>query len=291
MGSLGPEVATHWDINGEPDGFTSTGVLPWFAAGLTAILVLPLGLFVARTKASIIAPRGLTALPAAMAMFMAVMMISSVFAQTDLDEAGVRTFSTPGWLLPAALAGSLIGAAMATVVAGRPAIPPTSTSPAAPEAERYPLDNNHVASWNGQTATGRVLITLAAITFLGFGVGAVMTNWFMLIPAALLALSILAGSQFSVSAGPGGVRVAGVAGFPTVTVPLDQIESVEAGSVSAKSFGGWGLRKSLSGHDAILTRSGPALVVTRTDGAKLHITIDDPALPASIMASLLDRRS
>ena len=194
-------------------------------------------------------------------------------------------------MLPAALAAAALGAAAATLIAGAPGTPPSTSSPAAPEADRYPLGETEVASWNGQTATGRVLLVLAAITFVGFGVGAVMTSWFMLIPAALLALIILAGSQFSVSAGPGGVRVAGVAGFPTVTVPLDQIESVEAGSVSAKSFGGWGLRKSLSGHDAVLTRSGPALVVTRTDGAKLHITIDDPALPASIMASLLDRRS
>ena len=51
------------------------------------------------------------------------------------------------------------------------------------------------------------------------------------------------------------------------------------------------MRKSFAGNDAILTRSGPSLVVTRTDGAVLHITVDDPATPASIMASLLDRRA
>lgn len=290
-GSLGPEVATHWNLDGEPDGFISTRGLPWLAAGFTALVVMPLGVLIARSKRSIIAPRGLTALPAAMAMFIGVLVLSSVVPQIDLDEQGVRTFSTGWWVMPAALVAGVVGAGLATFIAGRPETPPSTDAPATPEARRYPLEGNQVASWTGQTAAGRTLYALAAITFIGFGISALLTSWWMLIPATLLATIILTSSHFSVSAGPGGVRVAGVVGFPTVTVPLEQIESVEAGSVKARSFGGWGLRKGFSGDDAVLTRSGPALVVTRTDGARLYITIDDPAKPASIMASLLDRRA
>lgn len=290
-GSLGPEVATHWTINGEPDGFTSTSALPWMAAGFTALIVLPLGVVIARSKQSIISPRGLTALPAAMAMFIGVLLLSSVFPQVDLDDQGVRTFTTPWWVMPAAIVAGLVGAGLATLIAGRPETPPSTNAPASPDADRYPLEGNQIASWTGQTAAGRVSYALAALAFIGFSISAFMTSWWLLIPGSLIAMIILVGTNFAVSAGPGGVRVTGVAGFPTVTVPLDQIESVEAGSVKASSFGGWGLRKGFSGDDAVLTRSGPALVVKRTDGARLHITIDDPATPASILASLLDRRA
>ena len=55
-------------------------------------------------------------------------------------------------------------------------------------------------------------------------------------------------------------------------------------------FGGWGLRQGLSGETAVITRTGPALVLTRTDGAVLRVSMDDPEEPAAVMSTLLDRR-
>lgn len=289
--TLPAEVATHWGIGGEPDGFTANSRLPWMSAGLTTAVAIPLGLFIARTKPSIIAPRGLTALPAGLATFIAAIVLAATIPQSDLSDEAVRTFTTPWWIIPVAVAAALLAMGVASIIAGTPATPPNSSAPAEPEARRYPLDDSEIAVWSGETAKGRVLEGLAVAMFIGFGISAAMTNWWMLIPATLLAIMMLATARFSVTAGPAGLRVAGPLGYPKISVPLDQIDSANAGEAKAMQFGGWGLRKSLKGNDAVLTRSGPALIVTRTDGAKLHVSLDNPAVPASVLSSLLDRRA
>ncbi len=60
------------------------------------------------------------------------------------------------------------------------------------------------------------------------------------------------------------------------------------GGVDAWEYGGWGIR--LGKDTAVITRSGPALVVNRSDGAALRVSLDDPDEPVSVMNSLMDRR-
>ena len=288
---LPSEVASHWGISGEPDGFTSRDALPWISAGLVAAITLPAGLLIARTTPSIIAPRGISAIPATLAAFVSGLIMAATIPQIDLDATEVLSFRTPWWAIPVAVVSALVAAILAFTLTGRPDEAPTTSAPAEAGATRYPLDDGEVAVWSGETAKGWVLLALGLATFVGFAISAVLTNWWILVPATLVTGFMYAMSRFSVTAGPSGVRVVGIFGYPQITVPLSQIESAEAGVAKALKFGGWGLRKSFKGNDAVLTRSGPALVVSRTDGAKLHITLDDPASPASVISSLLDRRA
>jgi hypothetical protein len=72
---------------------------------------------------------------------------------------------------------------------------------------------------------------------------------------------------------------------------MAEVVRADPGEVDAWSFGGWGIRIGANNETAVLTRSGPALVVTRTDGADLRISLDEPESAAATVATLLDRRS
>ena len=173
---------------------------------------------------------------------------------------------------------------------GPPAEVPKATGPAPDDADRVPLSDGHTAVWSGRTPPSRALAfvlgsQVVVAVILGF-----LLSWWAALAMVPVALLIAASMNYSVTLGPAGLRVAGVVlGLPRVTVPLDEISSASPGTVSAKSFGGWGVR--IAGETAVITRSGPALVVTRTDGAVLRVSLDNPEEPAAVMATLMDRRS
>ena len=122
-------------------------------------------------------------------------------------------------------------------------------------------------------------------------VAAALTTWWLLVFLGFLLTMLIASTSFAVTAGPAGVRVAGLIGFPRMQIPLPQITAAEPGTVRAFDFGGWGLRVGLNGDGAVITRSGPALVITRTDGARIHVSLDEPEQPAAVISTLLDRRA
>lgn len=131
--------------------------------------------------------------------------------------------------------------------------------------------------------------TIATVVAVGGIALAYATRWQLLLLFAPIVLLVAVSSSFNVSAGPKGVVVAAVGiGFPRVRVPLEQIAGVEVGTVEAWNYGGWGIR--LGPDTAVITKSGPALIVRRTDGAGLRISLDRPEEPAAALASLLPRR-
>ena len=157
-------------------------------------------------------------------------------------------------------------------------------------AARLDLPEGQTGVWAGRTASGKALLIVPAIAIIiGVIVGA-FTSWWVLLFISIVQLVLFAMSNFHVTAGPTGLRVSGLLGFPRITVPLAEIAEASSGDVRAREYGGWGWRIR-KGSTAVLTRSGPALTVTRTDGAQLHVTIDDPEKPAALLSTLLDRRA
>ncbi len=282
---LPEQVATHWGADGAADGFTDRGSLPWWTTAISLGIVLPLALISHRLSPQSFVPTVLHGLPAGVAGFIAAMVVFSTWVQLDGGDGGLQT-----WVLPASIAVGLGFAGIASLIAGTPNAAPTTTAPAPADADRYPLDDEQTAVWSGRTATGRMLPVLLACIVIMHTVNAAFTSWWLLAIAAPVVLVVLASTSFDVTAGPAGVRVAGMLGFPRITVPLPEITEASASTVKASSFGGWGLRVR-KGATAVLTRSGPALTLTRTDGAMLHVTLDDPEKPAALISTLLDRRS
>jgi hypothetical protein len=71
---------------------------------------------------------------------------------------------------------------------------------------------------------------------------------------------------------------------------MSKVADAAAGSVQAWDFGGWGIRVGIGGETAVLTRSGPALVVERSDGAVVRISLDEPGVPATVIRQIIARR-
>ena len=283
---LPEQVATHWSADGVADGFTSRSNLPWLVAAITFGVSAPfIALSIMSTSKSFL-PGLFHALPSGLVAFLGALMLFT--ATISLDETEAPNF--PIWVLPASLVVAFAAGILATKVAGpAPSIVHTN-SPAPADAERFPLAEGKTAVWSDRTPMGRNLLGLIAFIAVLNTVIAGLTSWWLLAVAAVLVLIIFATSTFDVTAGPSGVRVAGVFGFPRTTVPLNQITAAEAGSIRALHFGGFGWRVR-NGQTAALTRSGPALTLTRTDGAQLHVTLDNPDRPAAVISSLLDRRA
>jgi glutamine cyclotransferase len=85
------------------------------------------------------------------------------------------------------------------------------------------------------------------------------------------------------------VAVRGVLGWPRTQVPLTTITHADVEDVHPMAYGGWGWRMRTD-RTAIVTSSGPGLVVHRSDGASLVVTVDGADEAAGVVNRLVDRR-
>lgn len=285
---LPAEVAIHWDAGGRPDGFTSNVWLPWLTGGLALVITLPMMVFGLAGQASPFMGRTITAMAMGTTTFLVSLMLQSTTAQLDGGNASLLILRT----IPISIAVALVAGSVAALIAGDPPAPPTTQEPAPPGAERISLASSETAVWAGRTPTGRsLLFVLAGAALINVVAAVSIGAWWLILFLAVVSVIVIAASNFSVTAGPSGVRAVGLFGFPRVHVPLGQITEASAGTVRAVNYGGWGLRLRPGGDSAILTRSGPALIVGRTDGSRLNITLDNPDRPAAVISTLLDRRA
>ena len=284
---LPAEVATHWGADGTADGFTSRSALPWLVGGLMIAATIPMSLLALWVnRSATFVPRTVNGISAWMASFIGVLTVSSVVPQLDTTVAPDLSLFVIAPAFAIAFLAGFVGAA----IAGSPPPAPKTTAAAPADAPRHSLQDGQTAVWSGRTSSGiAIQVTLALAVIVTVIVGA-FSSWWVLFINAIVAMIIAAMSNFNVTAGPTGLRVSGVLGFPRITVPLNEITQATAGTVRALEFGGWGWRIR-KGQTAVLTRSGPALTVTRTDGARLHVTIDDPEKPAAVISTLLDQRA
>jgi hypothetical protein len=88
-----------------------------------------------------------------------------------------------------------------------------------------------------------------------------------------------------------GVRIRSAMGFPSISIPLDNITSANVVDVNALSqYGGWGVRWNLGGRLGIILRSGEALEIHRRKGLVVVITIDDATTAAGLINGLIQRQ-
>ncbi|NUT71054.1 hypothetical protein [Pseudarthrobacter sp. C4D7] len=115
---------------------------------------------------------------------------------------------------------------------------------------------------------------------------AVVVPWLGIL---LVALAIVgAGFLFArVSADRRGLRVLLAGVVPVMDVPAGAISAASAADVKAADYGGWGYRHH-QGTAAMLVSSGPAVVVSRTDGGRLAISGGSQA-SAARLADVLTR--
>lgn len=187
-------------------------------------------------------------------------LVATMVPQRGLADASAATV-TPGGIVFALALGVAV-----TVLVGRLVDlpdPPSTSAPAPADATRADLPSGTTALWRGTTPTGRGMLLV--------GGGAVVV-------AAVVA---------------GGRQVAGPqAGWPRLAVPLDTVAGAATTTVRPLEFGGWGLRmQPTTGTTAVVTRTGPARRLDRTDGTAVVVSLNSADEAAAVVNALLDRRA
>lgn len=292
-GELPARIATHWGIDGTPDGSSSTTA---FVLGVVALWSIGWIALTAQLRAR--ETLRLTVAPFAWGVmwFGAALGVAIVLANDgarrwwDADD-----LSLPLALLPV-LAGALGAAAAAWPERDRPATPPTRATDDEAAAPGVGLRAGERAAWSAHVRS-RVNTTGAVVAGVALGTGAFVAGgpaaW-ILGSAALVAVAGLATlSELEASVTERGLTLAlGPFGLPRRVVPLAQIATADRVDVDPWRYGGWGYRKlpRRRGGTAIVLRAGEGLRLTLTDGRELVVTVPDASTAAALLRDLRDLR-
>ncbi|MEV7329666.1 DUF1648 domain-containing protein [Micromonospora sp. NPDC093244] len=287
-GDLPDPVATHWGTQGRPDGFMSLDASLWATLGTGALLVLGFGAVTTLWGQAAASRRIGAATAVWVALFLALVQLGALHGQLGLADA--REAGGLGGALTLAIVGSLVPAVLVGVLL--PGDPPQpADAPVAPEGPRVPLAPNERAVWIGQTGAGPGL-TMGAVSIVVLVTLAVISGvWALLIVAALLVAVFAAMFAFTVRVDETGLLIRSSAGWPRTRVPLDEVLRASVVQVHPlREFGGWGWRVGRGGRVGIVLRSGDGLLVERTGGRSVVVTVADAGTAAALLNTLADRQ-
>jgi hypothetical protein len=286
---LPDRVASHWDARGIPDDTMS--IEAFVLGGVVLVLVLTLlfaGLGVAAGKDA--STRRLLAGTVVWSGGLgAALLLGTLGVQRGLTDPAQAEL--PGWLLVAVLLVPVLPAvAVAALVPADPPLP--STAPVAADAPRAELPPGAVVAWETRIGPGRGPLVVAAVSVAVVVVvaGVVGSWWLLAVPVALVGI-LAATLAFTVRVDASGLRVRSVLGRPQALVPADEIVRASVVPVNPLGdFGGWGWRVGIDdGRVGVVLRTGDALLVERTGGRKLVVTLDDAGHAAALLNTVADR--
>lgn len=138
---------------------------------------------------------------------------------------------------------------------------------------------------------GSVLVVCAlAAVLLATGSGDAWSLAIMLASVAVVLFALVVTFAFRVRIGPAGLLVRSRVGWPKVEIPARDVASVRTVDVHPfGEFGGWGFRYGLDGRTGVVLRRGEGIEVTRVDGRRFVVTIDDAETAAAALATAARR--
>lgn len=251
-------MAIHFSLNGSPNAFAA----PWlswlaltiFNCALIAILVLLARAAPGRLQAAILAG----AIGLASALQVALFHASQIGGLVFLGVAG---------------ACALYGAALQ----------PSRINEAARTPAALELPAGGAATWSAQLTFS--LQVRAGIVLGCFALSILVVTTGHLIPLVIIvvaaALALAAGS-WTIRADGAGLIYRAVLSWPQRSVAIDDITRAEVVELQPGRRGGFGYRRTPS-RTSLITRGGPALRVTLTDGSIVEATCADPANGARVL--------
>lgn len=172
-----------------------------------------------------------------------------------------------------------------------------ATVPELPETTAETTTADPAATWTA-VVTSPVMAAIGGLIVLGGAIGIVAqlrddelasAAAASVMAAAIVVLILLVTLLFvqvRVSVDQRGLRVVSrLLGIRLKQVPLDQVESAFADTVSPLHSGGWGYRLT-GGRSAVVMRNGPALVVNLRRGNQFAVTVDHPQAAAALLNAL-----
>ena len=284
-------IAIHWGASGSPDGYGSLAsivavalVLGLAVPALIAATTLPL----LRSGARGPNFRFMGSLAAGVGALSAVLTMWSVAMQRGLADAhgGPTVF-------PALVAS--FGAAVTVGVAAWFFQPHQhAVVDGLQHGATLELREGERAVWMRTATTRRpiailmaaVVIALAGGSLVFWQVGEATAAWVLLGTSAFLLLAFSATTTFHVRVDEDGLSAVSALGLPRLGVALEDMADAGVAHVNGfAEFGGWGVRQR-PGALGVILRNGPSLQVTRRNGKRLIITVDDASTAAALLTAL-----
>jgi len=114
--------------------------------------------------------------------------------------------------------------------------------------------------------------------------------WVMLIVPVLLLALVAAMFSFVVRVDRTGLVVRSALGWPRTHIPLDEVVRADViGVRPTRDFGGWGWRVGRGGRVGIVLRAGEGLLVERSGGRSLVVTVGGAREAAGLLNALATR--
>lgn len=288
-------MALNWELNGSPSGEGS----PWVNIVLTAVFGIAVPHLIALTIFGGI-KRGHTGATARMlgafipAFSLFIVLIATLSHVIQLENATAMDAHMPVGLIPTALVMSIIVGFVTWF-----SFPEMSASLRPARHSGIAQTDSALTAWEGSTSCGRVLGTVV-IAIIAIAVLSPLIVWALSGEAVIIAIlvvvaiaALIAGmsaTAYTVIADQNGLKAKSRFGFPTFTVPMDDIVGVDIVDIDPMSdFGGWGVRW-IPGNFGLILRRGTALRVIRRSGKNFVVTLPDPGPPAGVIQSNLNIR-
>lgn len=286
-GQLPDPVASHWGANGGPNGYSTLDALIRVHLVTGLVLVLGFGAITLALGHAAATRRIGAAGTIWSALFLSVIAAGSLYVQRGIQDA--RDAPGIGGVLLAAFVGSFVAAILAAaLVPGDPAQP--TDEPVDAAAPRAALAGGEGTVWSGVVdSRGALVVGLVAAVLIV--VLAVLTHLWALLAAAIAVFAVIATmSIVTVRVDHTGMTIRAPIGWPRTRVPLNEVIRADTIDVRPlRDFGGWGWRVGRGGRLGIVLRGGSSLLVERTGGRSVVVTVDGADVAAGTLNALADR--
>jgi len=280
-------VASHWGIDGTADGFSSLNGVLAVMLGFGIALVSGFGALILLLGQSAVTRRIGAAAAIWSALFMSLLTLGTLYIQRGLAEA--RGVGGVGAVMLVAILGSLLPAiAVGALIPGDPRLP--ASEAVAADAPRVRLAGGELPTWVARADAGPAMgVGLVAVAIV-LALVIVTQVWAMLIFVGMLGILIVSMFRWVVRVDSAGLAIRSAIGWPRVRVPLDEVVRADVIQVRAlRDYGGWGLRVGRGGRVGVVLRSGEAIMVQRTGGRSVAVTVDGAATGAALLNTLADQ--
>ncbi|GAA2905441.1 hypothetical protein Acy02nite_87060 [Actinoplanes cyaneus] len=281
-------LATHWGGRSSvPDDFMSLDLL-LFSTALMVVLFCGLFGAIAWFWGATAATRRMVAASTVWTGGLGgALLLLTAGSQRGLQDAHQATVR--GWAVTAAIVVPLVPAiAAALLVPGDPHEP--AGGPVAADAPRLGLTGDERAVWIRRADGGPGLVVGGIAVVVTTLLAVLLRQWALLVVPVLLVVLFTTMFAFTVRVDATGLTVRSLVGWPGTHVPADEVQRASVTEVNAvRQFGGWGWRLGRGGRVGVVLRSGTGLLVERSGGRSLVVTVDDAVTGAALLNTLADR--
>lgn len=287
-------VASHWGVDGTPDGFSPAWTIPVLAVavgGGIPVLIFATSIGALRRGGGGAASRAVGAVALGTAVLIAASTTAILARHAGVADPAMVTFP-PALVLVIALAA--IAGGFAGYLVQPASVPLAATAGSTPaldvrRGERVVWLKGVSLSRGGLTVLFAAWLVLAAVTaIVALTTGDAAATGICVGITVLLTVLLTANARYRVRVDHDGLLVRSVAGWPRVRVPLAEITGAEVVQVEPMAeFGGWGLRWGPDGRFGVVLRAGEGLLVRRRDGRSTTVTVDDAETGAALIGAYL----